>query len=353
MVTRPLSTPRAFSARPTSLLGGARPARLAGAALALVALVATLVGPVSSARAEERLLEAIAAQVGTDIVLASEVLEMSGPLEERMRRAGAPPAQIASVRADALERLIEGKLLSSVVERLELQADREEVDGAIQAIAEENGLTIEQLLTSVTSHGLTVDEYRDKIKGEIERSKVVNAMVRSRVELEEEEVQALFQERFGDQPAGGEEVYVRHIVVMPGGRSAGDAAAACRVAAAARAEIASGAVDFGEAAGRVSDMNPERGGDLGWLHRTELAPWMGDIIDGLEPGSLSPVIDMPFGCNLLELVDRRTFEPITYEQAAPRLQSYLFNKKTEEEYTKWLDVLRAQTYIDRKGAFGG
>ena len=57
------------------------------------------------------------------------------------------------MRRDALERLIEGKLLSSVVERLELGADREEVDAAIGAIAEENGMTIERLLSSVTSHG--------------------------------------------------------------------------------------------------------------------------------------------------------------------------------------------------------
>ena len=62
---------------------------------------------------------------------------------------------------------------------------------------------------------------------------------------------------------------------------------------------------------------------------------------------------MPFGCNLLHLVDRRTFTPITYEQAAPQLQQFLVGKKTEEEYIEWLEVLRNQTFIDRKGAFGG
>ena len=80
---------------------------------------------------------------------------------------------------------------------------------------------------------------------------------------------------------------------------------------------------------------------------------MGDRVDSLKPGELSGVIEMPFGCNLLQLVDRREFAPITFEQAAPQLRNYLFQSKTEEEYTKWLDVLRDQTYIDRKGAFGG
>ena len=80
---------------------------------------------------------------------------------------------------------------------------------------------------------------------------------------------------------------------------------------------------------------------------------MSDRVDAMKPGELSRVIEMPFGCNLLQLVDRREFEPVTFEQAAPQLQNFIFNQKTEEEYSKWLDVLRSQTYIDRKGAFGG
>ncbi|MGB0619319.1 MAG: peptidylprolyl isomerase [Myxococcota bacterium] len=317
---------------------------------ALCVLAVTLVSP---AAAEEQLVEGIAAQVGNEIVLASEVLEMSASVEERMRQAGAPPSEILKMRRDALERLIDNKLLSSVVERLELTADREEIDGAIEAIAAENGLSLEQLLTSVTSHGLSVDEYRAKIKGEIERGKVVNAMVRSRVSLDEEEVVALFEERFGDQPEGGEEVYVKHLVVMPEGRSARTADDACALVREARARIEGGSIDFATAAREISDTNVERGGDMGWLHSKDLAGWMSGPLARLQPGQLSEPISMPFGCNLLQLVDRRTFTPITYEQAAPQLQQYLIGQKTEAQYVEWMEVLRKQTYIDRKGAFGG
>jgi parvulin-like peptidyl-prolyl isomerase len=73
----------------------------------------------------------------------------------------------------------------------------------------------------------------------------------------------------------------------------------------------------------------------------------------MEPGELSPVIEMSFGCNLLQLVDRREFQPVDFAQAEPQLRSILFQRKTEVEYTKWIDVLRNQTYIERKGAFAG
>lgn len=324
----------------------------------LAVRAATLAGLAVLARAApvpaaEMLVEGIAAQVGNEIVLASEVMELAGPVEERLRQAGAPASEIAMVRKDALERLIENKLVSSVVERLELGADREEVDAAIQAIAEDNDLTLEQLLSSVASHGLTVDEYRDKIRGELERSKVINAMVRSRVQISEEEVRNLYDEIYGGQRSGGEEIHLRHIVVMADGPRASTLEAACAIVDAARAEIELGESDFPSAARRVSDMNPQAGGDLGWMHREDLAGWMATTIRDLEPGQLSGVVEMPFGCNLLQVVDRRSFDPVSFEEAQGRLQNEVFQRKVESEYVEWIDVLRSQTYIDRKAGFGG
>ena len=326
-----------------------------------VLLVALLLGivvgqvwaaaPTLAQRPGERMIEGVAAQVGNEIILASEVLELTAPIEERMRRAGVPPREVVAVRQEALDRLIESQLLSSVVERLELSADRQEVDNAINAIAEENGLSLDQLLASIETHGLTIEEYRGKIRNEIERSKVVNAMVRSRVQMSEEEVRALFEEQFGNQRDGGEEVYLRHILVLTDAPQKRTGAAACEIASQARARVEAGDISFSEEAQRMSDMNPERGGDLGWMHRADLASWMSTTVEGMQPGEISDVVEMPFGCNLLQLVDRREFHPVKFEEVEAQLRNLIYQRKTDVEFTKWLDILRAQTYIERKGAF--
>lgn len=338
---------------------GAASARLG---LRLGGLVAGLAGGLGLAGAlmsagpatAEELVEAVAAQVGTEIVLDSEVRELAEPLEERMRQGGAPKSEIERVRKQALQRLIESRLLSSVVDRLELGATREEVDEAIEGIAAENGISLDQLYASIASHGLSVDEYRTKIRGEIERSKVVNAMVRSRVEISKDEVRALYDDQFSNQRSGGQEIHVRHLVVLTeGGPVPRTPALACEAVAEARRRIVTGELDFSSAAQRISDTNAERGGDLGWIHREDLAAWMAQRVDAMEPGELSPVIELPFGCNLLELVDRRDFQPVSFEQAAPQIRTMLFQRKTEAEYVKWLDVLRKQTYIELKGPYAG
>ena len=70
----------------------------------------------AGARAEELLVEGIAAQVGTQIVLISEVMQTVAGDEQRMRAAGAPELEIAKLRAEGLEALIERRLLEKIVE---------------------------------------------------------------------------------------------------------------------------------------------------------------------------------------------------------------------------------------------
>ena len=111
-------------------------------------------------QAEEQLVDGIAAQVGSRIVLISEVMRMAGPQEAAMRQAGVPEAEIARVRAAALEELIEARLIEELVRQAELYVSDEEVDQTIASIAEENGLTIEQLQANVVFHGMSFEEYR-------------------------------------------------------------------------------------------------------------------------------------------------------------------------------------------------
>ncbi|MBW2295224.1 MAG: SurA N-terminal domain-containing protein [Deltaproteobacteria bacterium] len=97
--------------------------------LAASAVIALALG--ASASAEEILVDGVAAQVGDQIVLASEIEEIARPIIERMRAAGVPESEFLQMRKDALERLIESKLIEGVVQQLELGATKSEIDNAI------------------------------------------------------------------------------------------------------------------------------------------------------------------------------------------------------------------------------
>ena len=318
--------------------------------LLLFFCAAFAVGAAGVARSAEKLLDGIAAQVGSEIVLLSEVRAISRPVEEQMRKAGTSESEILAMQRDALERLIESKLIKNVVHRLELEASDSDVDNAIMGIAQDTGLTIDQLHRSVESHGLTIEEYRHKIKGEIERSKVLNSMVRSRVRVEPKELRALFKERYGKQRTGGLEVHLRHILVASG-QGMRDQRTACLIARDALRRIRQGEIGFAEMARRVTDLRPEDAGDLGWLHNDDLAAWMAPVVHALEPGDVSDIVETSFGCNILQLVERREFHAVTFYQAEPKLREELMRHKMEREYLAWLQRMRKRIFIARKGIF--
>jgi len=308
---------------------------------------ALVLSPGVRAHAAE-LVDGIAAQVGNRIVLVSEVQRLARPVEKRMREAGAPASEIGKMRAEILERVIERRLLEQAVERAEVEATEAEIDQAIEAIAQENGIRTEEVRTNVEAQGLSWEAYREEIAGEVQRQKLISGMVHSQVSIEEAEIRALYEKRYADQPESGDEVHLRHILV-PFERK-GDQARACARVEAARRRIVGGE-PFAEVAREVSAVSPQRGGDMGWLHLGTVAGWMREAIQGLGPGELSSVIPARFGCNLLQVVDRRSYDPVSYEEARPQLYNEIWNERMNEEYGEFIEELRAQTYIERKGIF--
>ena len=302
------------------------------------------------AAADEALVDGIAAQVGPEIVLVSEVLELAGPIEAEARQQGASESDVAKLRADALEQLIERRLISKVAHDAHLEVGDSDVDTAIEGIAKDNGLSLDQLRASLTAHGVRWDEYRERIKAEIERQKVINAMVGSQITVDETELHAAYRELYAQQPQGGEEVHIKQILVLGGGGEPRDLPSACAVARNAHARIAKGE-PFERLAHEVSAAAPEQGGDIGWLHADTMAGWMADPLQHLEPGAVSPVIELPFGCTLFQLVERKTYEPVTFEQAKPQLQQQVYQHKIMEKYHDWMEGLRKRTFISRRGYF--
>ncbi len=313
--------------------------------LTLVALALAL--PASAA---EQLVDAIAAQVGTRIVLVSEVMQTVGAQEAKIRQMGASEKDVAKLRADALERLIEARLIEGVVARLELYADDSEIDATVTSIAQENGLTLEQLYASVVFHGMTRDEYRQQIKRDLERRNVVNAMVGSEVEIEDLDLRLLYDERFGSMPDQAEMVRVRQILVTYGQASKRDPQQACDTANAARERVMAGE-DFAEVAKEVSEVARRDGGDIGWLEVDQLAPWMSESLEPLSDGEVSEPILLPFGCSVLKLEETRDVKRISFEEAKPKLMEEVWGRKMEAAYRVWMEDLRAKTYIDRRGYF--
>jgi peptidyl-prolyl cis-trans isomerase SurA len=318
----------------------------------IAVLVASLALFAAVAHGEEMLVEGIAAQVGSEIVLVSDVMLVSAPNEAQAAQQGATANELLGIRSQILERMIERALIRQVVKKAELSVSDAEVDQAIAGIAQENQITLDQVKQSVEQGGMPWALYRERIRSEIEHSKVMNGMVASKVRVTDEEVRRLYDDEMSSQPTGGREYHLR-LVVVSGDDAEGaprTRAAACEAVSAARDRILAGE-DFRAVASQVTESNPQAGGELGWIHEGDVAAWMRPALGGLASGGTSSVIETDFGCGLIQLVDQRDFQPRTYEQARDALYARLFNERLAVEYAKFIEELRSRTFIERKGMF--
>jgi peptidyl-prolyl cis-trans isomerase SurA len=298
------------------------------------------------AAASGLLVDGIAAQVGTEVVLVSDVHRIADPIEAKIRAQGATDADIALLRSDVLDKLIERKMIGLLAKRVEIEATDFEIDDAIAGIARENDLDAEGLKKSVESQGLSFDAYRRRIAEEIVQQKVLGGMVRSRVKIEDAQIRKLYDQRYGAMPAGGEEVHLVHMAAGAEDGKPRSVAAACDKVRRGLARVRAGE-SFESVASQVSQASP----DLGWLPAGALAPWMQEAAAGLEPGQVSGVIELPVGCAVVQLVERRKIEALSFEQAKPQLQELMMEQAFQEEYVRFVERLKKQTYVERKGAF--
>jgi peptidyl-prolyl cis-trans isomerase SurA len=295
------------------------------------------------------LVDGIAAQVGTEVVLVSEVDRVAAPIAAKVRAKGGTDADVQMLRSDILDKLIERKLILLVAKRAEVDASEFDIDDAINNIARENKLDIEGLKKSVAAEGLPWETYRQRIREEIIQHKILNGMVRSRAKVEESQIRKLYDQRYGAMPAsGGEELHLIHMAVGADDGKPASVKAACEKVNRGLGRVRGGE-DFITVATEVSQAAP----DLGWLPQNALAPWMQQAVANLQPGQVSDVIQLPVGCAVLTLVERRTVEALSYEQAKGPLRDLLAEQAFQEEYVRFIDRMRRQTYVDRRGEFAG
>ena len=75
-----------------------------------------------------------------------------------------------------------------------------------------------------------------------------------------------------------------------------------------RADIVKGTLDFAEAAKEYSDDNTtaDKGGDLGFFKKGDMAPEFDTVAFALKPGQISEPVRTPFGYHLIRVEERKT-----------------------------------------------
>jgi parvulin-like peptidyl-prolyl isomerase len=294
------------AATPVAPAPAATPVVPAPAATAVApAPLATPVAPAAAPRAEvlpkPANLDQVLATVGEHKITKGELLNFLG-------RYQVPEENAAQAYHDAMERLVNQRLISQYLNRQRIAASPEKVNEAIAQIERNlkaNGRG--DLQSALQQTGETMDDLR--------RSLAWDELINLRAT--EAELKKFVREHV--DLVTGTLLKGRHILLrVSDGATAADKERIRQKLLDIKQEIADKKTSFAAAANANSEdpSNAENsGGDIGYFGlNTGLVPAFADAAFALKPGEISDPVETIHGLHLIEVLDRKAGRPVDFEQ---------------------------------------
>ena len=276
--------------------------RLQGWLPFLLALLLLSLGS-GMAAAETQLLDRIVAVVNDDVVLQSELDQEVRSIEQKLAQVGAPDMPGNEIRKQALERLILEKLQLAEARRIGATVDDETLLLAMNNIAKQNGLSLDELAAALQEQGMSMEEYRDELRKEITLQRLRNREVISRIQVTKAEVDN-YLAHAEENPGGRDAYHLRHILIAtPDGASSEEIAAARKKAEDILQRLKNGE-DFAALATRFSaGQQSLEGGDLGWLEAGQVPTLFIKDLATMEKGEVRGPYQAASGFHIIKLED--------------------------------------------------
>ena len=272
-------------------------------ALAIGLAAATIAMPVHAApRAVE--VDRIVAVVNSEVITSLQLRARIAQAKRQLARQGVelPPDNV--LERQLLERLIVERAQVQLAQETSLRVDDATLERAIERIAGNNKLSVEQLRAALEKDGVAWNRFRDEIRTEILLTRLREREVDSRVVVTDAEIDNFIANN--PDAFSGQEFSVAHILLRtPEGATPQQIEAVARRAEQVMTRLRSGE-DFARVAAEVSDA-PDglSGGALGWRPLDRLPGLFADAVRRMQPGETSPILRSAAGLHIVRLVERR------------------------------------------------
>ncbi|MBS0516804.1 MAG: peptidylprolyl isomerase [Proteobacteria bacterium] len=270
---------------------------------AFLALLLTAAVPAARAQIQPiEPLDHIVAIAEDDVILQSELDRAVAQIQAQYRSnpQQLPPTDV--LRSQVLDRLIMNRIQIQRAQSTGIRVTDNDIDQAIQRIAQSNNIDITQLRGALARDGIDYDDFRKQTKETLLTQRLQQRIMQGAGNVTDAEVDAMLAT--GNVRTG--EIHLAHILIAtPENASAEQIKAAKDKADDVKKQI-DGGLDFAAAAIRYSNgQDALEGGDLQWRPLNALPEAFVQIAETLAPGQVSQVIRGPNGFHIIKVIDKR------------------------------------------------
>lgn len=334
--------------------------------------------------------DTVATVNGQPILLSEYNNEYQVALEQWRRSAPAflnEKDAVNQLKSRTLDQLIDQKLLEQEADKRKIKIHDREVDNGIGEVKERNfrrdesgKLNSDQQVDALFDkelkrQGLTVSQFRDRIRRQLMVRKVIDEAVRPKAKVpDDKDLHAAFDKLelivkgssaavagMPDDQAQAylalgnrlraltaERVRVSHILIkLPPNASLVEKNQALKKIKDIRKMIEDGA-DFADTAKKYSE-DPEsgpRGGDLDFILKGWMPPEFEKAAFNTPVGEISQPVETQFGYHLVRVAEKKASEKLEFEKIKDDLGQFLYNMNMQSELEKFVKSLRTPAHIE-------
>ena len=279
--------------------------------------------------------DGIAAVVNTEIITVSELQSEMGDEFFRLKaryEGDELTERLSRKRHEVLNRMIERKLLVQEARAKNISVSDEEVEQAW-----------EQMRRNPAGFPPAAAQSKAILRDELMARRIRDIEVRRGIVVVPKEIHAYFQEQQQRFTAPGTH-HIRQILLLP-------KLDENRETLKARGEVLMSQLKEGRSFEKLAELFSDgsesvMGGDLGFVTKDELLAPLGEALDKLSPGEVSPLIETEIGIHILLLEENRPGITEPFEKVKEAIGNRLFQEKIQESHDTWMSSLKDRAYIE-------
>lgn len=257
-----------------------------------------------------------------------------------------PDVQMAQMKNDVLESLIDRELLYQESQKKGIQVKSEAVSDQLQKI-QQRYPSKEEFNKLLSNMGLTESDVQMQIARGMAIQELIDKEVTEKIKVSDEETRSFYDKnpQLFQQP---EQVKASHILIKVEADAPDDQKAEARKKIEAVQQKVQKGEDFAALAKTYSEgPSGPRGGDLGYFKRGQMVKPFEEAAFSLKTNETSEIVETRFGYHLIKVNDKKPAKKMTYAEVKDRLNDHLKKQKTDSETSAYIETLREDAKIEK------
>jgi peptidyl-prolyl cis-trans isomerase SurA len=249
----------------------------------------------------------------------------------------------------ALKNAIAARMIEEEAEKYASKVDDDEVDRYIQNLEQQNHMTDQQLHAQLTAQNVSYDEFRAKIRKQIEAMTMIDREVRQKIVIPENEIDQYYKDNPDEFTTTEEKFTLAQILIsVPAGATPQQVEALGRKADDVHAQAVKKGADFASLALQYSDDDSKtKGGELGEFSPGDLNYAVLAAIKNSKDGDISPVVKTKYGFHIVKVEQHQLPGVKPLDQVRGEIREKMMTEQAKDAFQKWITTdLIKQHYVE-------